>query len=520
MTDEDRDGITGNINDHLNWAYPMNSGEDMDTDWLFKPLKLADKFIDPYEVDPYAMRYLHERSLYNTRDRAKVDQFVEDTIKHYVLARENKEWEYRIRQRCKHVIKEFAKSWKAWEKGGYGFLESVVGLVGQLQKTPEFEKKWGERRLLWLNQVHQGKSAHIIEWNNNPEILYGGSGSKRSSNNTESTPGSQHADKRARLDQQNSSNGQAKTRSPLKRAQPNLTEPIVVSNSSDSDEPAPDPYRLALSKYQAYKVKQPEGRQAIRTPSSSARASLPANSSKISLGGSRAATASPINSSAPFPSNPSRRSVSGQGPFIPLTKPAPVDNTPAYHGHPQAAVNPAVKNIAQQEGSNKLPCQSTPQASQPKRMSSNGIPAMGSPFGLTINRVTPKTGRSSSASLKFAIQDETGVPDDEPFSLLSKKQIYEMSIDDLFRTVADKSGMAEASLYQLTFRCQWEPASFIVTKHAGEEPWKRQKKKLNSLFVGAQAEFPDDDEFEVWVLCGDRVTKKKSMEEEVDDDDE
>lgn len=514
MTDEDREIISNNINDHLQFAYPLNGGKNDNTDWLLKPLSFDKGFIDPYQVDPFAMRYLHERSLYNIRDPAKVNRFVEDAIKHYVLARENKEWEYRIRQRCEVITKEFAKSWKAWEKGGFGFLESFVN---QLQKTPEFEKKWTDRRVLWMNQVYQGRSTHIVEWNPNPQILHGGSGSKRGPESSSHTPGSQHADKRARLGQQNPSSGQP----PLKKT--NANQVISLSDNSSSDDrprkvikprPRNDLYQVPADNaafrhiVDSLQGKQSEGRTAIRTPSSSSRASLPANTSKLSLGGSRAATASPLDSSAPFP--PSRRSVSGQGPFIPLTKPGPNNNSPAYHGHLQSAVNPLSKNAAHQA----VP--STPQTSQP-----NGVSILNA-FVPSPMRSAPNTGRQSPASLKFAIQDETGVPDDEPSSLLSKKQIYDMSIDELFRTVARKSGMTEGSLYQLTFRCQWEPASFIVTKHAGEDPWKRQKKKLNSLFVGAQAEFPEDDEFEVWILCGDRVTKKKSMkaEEVVDEDEE
>jgi hypothetical protein len=101
--------------------------------------------------------------------------------------------------------------------------------------------------------------------------------------------------------------------------------------------------------------------------------------------------------------------------------------------------------------------------------------------------------------------------------MFSKKQLWDMDLTALFTTVAHKSGKSLDELALLTFRCQWEPASLIVSKFAGDDAWKRQKKKLNSLFMGAQAEFPEEVSFEVWILCGDRLSKK-SKKPDVEDD--
>ena len=120
--------------------------------------------------------------------------------------------------------------------------------------------------------------------------------------------------------------------------------------------------------------------------------------------------------------------------------------------------------------------------------------------------------------LQFAIQDDSGVPDDDPESLIAKKHIWDMDVATLFTMVSHKSGKPFDELEQLTFRCQWEPASLVVSKASGEDAWKRQKKKLNSLFMAAQSEFPDPDmSFEVWVLCGDRVSKKAKKPDAEDD---
>jgi hypothetical protein len=119
--------------------------------------------------------------------------------------------------------------------------------------------------------------------------------------------------------------------------------------------------------------------------------------------------------------------------------------------------------------------------------------------------------------LHFAIQDESGAPDDAPGSMFKKKQLWDMDIAALFTTVAQKAGKSSDELSLLTFRCQWEPASIVVSKYAGDDAWKRQKKKINSLFISAQAEFPEELSFEVWVFCGDRLSKKVKKRDTDDD---
>jgi hypothetical protein len=119
--------------------------------------------------------------------------------------------------------------------------------------------------------------------------------------------------------------------------------------------------------------------------------------------------------------------------------------------------------------------------------------------------------------LQFAIQDESGAPDDAPESMFTKKQLWDMDVSALFATVAQKAEKSPDDLSLLTFRCQWEPASIVVSRYAGDDAWKRQKKKINSLFISAQAEFPEELSFEVWVFCGDRLSKKIKKRDADDD---
>ncbi|CAG8957321.1 hypothetical protein HYFRA_00010744 [Hymenoscyphus fraxineus] len=530
--DQERDIVSGNTKVHLDFAYPLDGIPVMSTNWLFQPLVMSGKMIETTEVDPFVVRYFHEHNLYHTRDNAKVERFVQDTIRHYVLRRENMEWDYRVRTRCEQVIKEFAKIWKPYAKLGFGFLED--GPHGA-QKTPEFEKKWSECRKRWLDTIHQGVSGHVIEWNNNPRLVHAGGASnmngvrkrepQSANNSARSTPNNRPQGKRARLDQSNSV-VKRKTGSANSIGKSSMADTITIDDTDSEEDRSngvfqrsrntipPDPYLIALDEYDRYTGAQSGERKAIRT-SYNSRASLPVNSS-VGFSGGRA-------SSSPQVARPSRRSIGGHMTMMaPQPKPARVAEyvyLPQDEEHVPASRAPSLpdnlhseqnskKSLAELIASQNLPIESTPLESKMNTM--NGP----SPYSSFNGTSSLPNSNGRNASLKFAIQDETGVPDDEPSSLVSKKQIYEMSLADLFIMVANKSGMSEQHLTLLTLRCQWEQASFVVSKLAGEEPWKRQKKKLNSLFVGAQGEFPEEDEFEVWVLCGDRVSKKKSLKAE------
>jgi hypothetical protein len=112
-------------------------------------------------VDPFVIRYLHERNLYNTDDAAAIDQFARDAMKNYPHLAHQTEYESWARERCETIVQKFAESWQEWERNGYGFLQEVNK---RFQKSPAFEKAWALRRVEWLNKVHHGSSHGVIEW--------------------------------------------------------------------------------------------------------------------------------------------------------------------------------------------------------------------------------------------------------------------------------------------------------------------------------------------------------------------
>ena len=185
-----------------------------------------------------------------------------------------------------------------------------------------------------------------------------------------------------------------------------------------------------------------------------------------------------------------------------MPSPSPIANTDPHYNRGQEARYTPQANFSGQ---------STPQlqyTSTPIRLSSVIDPTRAS-VGTPTDSKRP--------TLQFAMQDESGVPDDAPESIFTKKQLWDMDLTTVFVTAAHKAGKPFDELIQLTFRCQWEQASIVVSKFAGDDMWKRQKKKLNSLFMSAQAEFPEELEFEVWIFCGDRLTKK-SKPKDVEED--
>jgi hypothetical protein len=112
-------------------------------------------------VDPFVIRYLHERNLYNTVDAAAIDQFARDAMTNYPHLAQQTEYETWARERCELIVQKFAESWMEWERNGYGFLKEVNK---KFQKSPAFEKAWALRRVEWLTKVHQGSSQGVIEW--------------------------------------------------------------------------------------------------------------------------------------------------------------------------------------------------------------------------------------------------------------------------------------------------------------------------------------------------------------------
>jgi hypothetical protein len=124
-------------------------------------LKFSYGKINAKLVDPFVIRYIHERDLYKTNEPAAIDKFAEDAMKQYPHLAHKTEYESWVRDRCELIVQKFAESWMEWERNGYGFLEEVNQ---KFRKAPAFEKAWKLRRVEWLNKIHHGFSAQLIEW--------------------------------------------------------------------------------------------------------------------------------------------------------------------------------------------------------------------------------------------------------------------------------------------------------------------------------------------------------------------
>ncbi|EHK97584.1 hypothetical protein M7I_6673 [Glarea lozoyensis 74030] len=328
--------VLENIAVHLEYAYPLEGFPSISTTWLFEPLKFSYGKINPKLVDPFVIRYLHERNLYNTDDAAAIDQFARDAMKQYPHLAHQTEYESWARDRCQLIIQKFADSWMEWERNG-------------------------------------------------------------------------------KIDQEN-------------------------KESKSQETSNPSPYAAAMHPAQYSYAQNPSPYAAVHaTPYAPPSTYFP-----------------PANA---HPQPPPQRSA----PPAPEARPQP----------PQA-VAPSIESYHE-----------VPVAPPP---------AVNVPSTVPDKFLSPSPEKESLPTINnHGLPNNTKVQDPQ------------------------KSGKSFDELSLLTFRCQWEPASIIISKYAGDDAWKRQKKKLNSLFISAQSEFPDELSFEVWVFCGDRLSKKIKKQDAEDD---
>ncbi|KAH6664023.1 hypothetical protein B0J14DRAFT_706725 [Halenospora varia] len=162
--------VAENIEVHMDYAYPLHEEDkkEYSIHWLFNTKMKVD------QIDPFAVRYLYEFSIYHSRaiNANAVSQFLVDIKKHYQVDDPSSSMHARIapkslrdgqlRDRIKRFITVTVPKWMDWKKGGFGFL---VEKAGEAHKSPVFEREWRARRLEWLNQKHKGSSGYLLEWN-------------------------------------------------------------------------------------------------------------------------------------------------------------------------------------------------------------------------------------------------------------------------------------------------------------------------------------------------------------------
>ncbi|KAH8655000.1 hypothetical protein BGZ60DRAFT_151843 [Tricladium varicosporioides] len=168
--DEQELHVTENIEVHMDYAYPLHEEDKKEhtIHWLFNAKMKVD------QIDPFAVRYLHEFSIYHSRatNANAVSQFLVDIKKHYQVDDPNSIMhagitpdslrDGQLRDRIKRFITVIVPKWMDWKKGGFGFL---VDRAGEAHKSSLFEKEWRARRLEWLNQKYEGSSENLLEWN-------------------------------------------------------------------------------------------------------------------------------------------------------------------------------------------------------------------------------------------------------------------------------------------------------------------------------------------------------------------
>lgn len=131
---------------------------------------------------------------------------------------------------------------------------------------------------------------------------------------------------------------------------------------------------------------------------------------------------------------------------------------------------------------------------------------------------TPKSGTPKKPQLLFAIEDTSGMPDDDPATFVPKSYLDTISLPQLFALVANRSGTADEELTHVTFRYEWRTKiALVVSREGGEKGWKSAKGKMGMFFNIAQGEYPRKKKFLVFVAVGDTT---RLVEEGRGDDDE
>ncbi|KAG9230933.1 hypothetical protein BJ875DRAFT_384062 [Amylocarpus encephaloides] len=101
-----------NITVHLEYIFPLDLDASSSSTWLIEPIeydKMAGKKIIVAEnVDPFVLRYLHDRDLYDANDRNAIEDFARDVSRQYPLTALNLE---EVITRCTEMVKEFATAW-------------------------------------------------------------------------------------------------------------------------------------------------------------------------------------------------------------------------------------------------------------------------------------------------------------------------------------------------------------------------------------------------------------------------
>ncbi|KAH6706469.1 hypothetical protein BKA61DRAFT_139352 [Leptodontidium sp. MPI-SDFR-AT-0119] len=151
--EEDAEEMKKNIDIHLDYVYPLNHSRDgKASGWLFTSEKCPD------DVEPFAFRYLHEHNLYNSKaDNIDAIHKFSKSLKLHLDITCAPSKDHKIFKRCEQLVQRASRKWDA---GGYGFL---TRRNGGIRKTPVFEHAWMHHRKRWIEEIHFGDTAGLLE---------------------------------------------------------------------------------------------------------------------------------------------------------------------------------------------------------------------------------------------------------------------------------------------------------------------------------------------------------------------
>ncbi|KAH9208991.1 hypothetical protein DL95DRAFT_394784 [Leptodontidium sp. 2 PMI_412] len=474
-----------NIDIHLDYVYPLNHSRDgKASGWLFTSEKCPD------DVEPFAFRYLHEHNLYNSKaDNIDAIHKFSKSLKLHLDITCAPSKDHKIFKRCEQLVQRASRKWDA---GGYGFL---TRRNGGIRKTPVFEHAWMHHRKRWIEEIHFGDTAGLLEIPSQcpspptiPTQAPPIANNKRQADGVESTGDSrQRTEAGPSKRRSNESSATPKAHSagpsmpPMPPAQAGFTQPSSnrsVTRAPEAIMVTPFPVELTPEPIQS----------ATSGPSSIATASGLSQSTNHpnrfsdfifdDLAGREPSASASVVSSGLAGSN-------YDAPYL-------VDSPPPLKTEPPSPGLDGVAAFA------KL---LSTQARSPSIMHS--VSQCGSAAADGPAPEKPK--------LYFAIENSKGMPDTSTSQLVSGPTFRDSSLSDFFALVATRSRRAIDSLDEITLRYTWiNQNAVVVNKDIGDEAWEDIKEDVVDFFRMSREDNSARRRFHIWVMAGDITKAAKS----------
>jgi hypothetical protein len=122
-------------------------------------------------------------------------------------------------------------------------------------------------------------------------------------------------------------------------------------------------------------------------------------------------------------------------------------------------------------------------------------------------------GKPLKPKLRYILQNTRAVLDfDNP---LSGEIFRTYNISEFFNVVASRAGKADATLTCLTFVFNWgKREAFVVKKYGGDQYWEDIKERVKGTFLDARNSMKKRTKFELWIKCGDTTNLDDAEEDD------